>query len=221
MRSNRKIYYFLAIILVGIIVFFLYKFKDNFYEYEEDTSFSNEEEDLIIKDDNLDEVKVTVDIKGAIKTPGVYEVDKTMRIYDVISLAGGLLDNADTSLINLSKKVEDEMVIIIYTKEEVANSNLVNTVIKEIQGECSCPNIENDGCLNNEINDPINETTKISLNKATVEELITINGIGEAKAKAIINYREKIGKFTSLEQLLEVDGIGESLYNKIKEYLTL
>ena len=63
--------------------------------------------------------KVVVDIKGMVTNPGVYEVDSTMRVNDVILLAGGLIEGADTSLINLAKIVTDEMTIIIYSNEEI------------------------------------------------------------------------------------------------------
>ena len=82
------------------------------------------------------------------------------KIIDVITRAGGLMENDDTDNINLSKKVTDEMVIIIYTNEEVKNSNIVDTVIKVIDKECVCPNIQNDGCINTEINDSITNVNK-------------------------------------------------------------
>ena len=138
-------------------------------------------------------------------------------------LAGGLTKEADTSLINLAKKVTDEMVIIVYTKEEVKNSNLVNTVIKVVEKECVCPNIENDGCLNTEIQDNITNKEDgklININTATKEELLTISGIGESKANNIIKYRETNGKFNSIEDIKNVDGIGDNLYETIKIYIT-
>ena len=115
------------------------------------------------------------------------------------------------------------MVIIIYTKEEVKNSNLVNTVIKVVEKECVCPNIENDGCLNTEIKDTIGnkeENELININTATKEELQTINGIGESKANNIIKYRETKGNFSSIEDIKNVEGIGDSLYEAIKTYIT-
>ncbi|MCI6713324.1 MAG: helix-hairpin-helix domain-containing protein [Clostridium sp.] len=164
---------------------------------------------------------VYVDIKGAVKKPGVYKINSDKKIIDVITIAGGLMENANTDNINLSKKVTDEMVIIIYTDEEVKNSNIVDTVIKVIDKECVCPNIQNDGCINTEINDSITNVNKtININTATLEELMSINGLGEAKAKAIIKYREEKGYFKIIDDLLNVSGIGEALFEKIKEYIT-
>lgn len=173
-----------------------------------------------IKDSEEDEFYL-VDIKGAINNPGVYKVLVGTRVNDVINMAGGLTDNADTSLINLSKLVIDEMVIIIYTKDEVQNSNLVNTVIKVVEKECVCPNIENDSCINDKITDTItNGSGKVNINTASMEELSKLDGIGESKAQAIIKYREENGNFKTIEDITNVSGIGSSVYEKIKDNIT-
>lgn len=186
---------------------------------------SNESNDDILNDngDDLDnEVEFyLVDIKGAVNNPGVYKVEIGARVNDVVNMAGGFTDNADTSLINLSKLVSDEMVIIIYTVEEVKNSNLVNTVIKIVEKECECPNIENDGCINDKITDTItNGDGKVNINTASVEELLKLEGIGESKAEAIIKYREENGKFNTIDELTKVSGIGTNVYEKIKDNIT-
>ena len=146
-----------------------------------------------------------------------------MTVNDVINIAGGLTNDADTSVINLAKKITDEMVIIIYTKEEVKKSNIVDTVIKVVEKECVCPNIENDGCLNNEINDTItnkDDVNLVNINTASIDELKTINGIGDSKAKNIIEYRKKNGNFKSIEDIKNVEGIGDTLYETIKIFIT-
>lgn len=179
--------------------------------------------------------KVNVDIKGAVKKPGVYEIEENKKVIDVITIAGGLTDNADTSMINLAKKVKNEMVVIIYTKEEVKEATKPNQIIKYVDKECICPQIKNDGCLNTlkENNTDKTDTTKkeevvqesnkekININTATLEELQTLTGIGESKAKAIIAYREEKGGFKNIEELKEITGIGEALYEKIKDSITI
>jgi len=161
-----------------------------------------------------------VDIKGAIKKPGVYEIDSESRIIDVIKQAGGLKDNADTSVINLSKKISDEMVIIIYTSSQV---NKFTTVKKEekikIESCSNYNNLTNDGCI--ESNSNTTTASKISINKATIEELMSLSGIGEAKAKLIIEYRKQNGAFTKIEDIMNVTGIGQSLFDKIKNNITI
>ena len=96
---------------------------------------------------------VFVDIKGAVKNPGVYEVSSNSRIIDVIKKAGNLKKNADTSIINLSKKVKDEMYIIIYTKEELSDykEKIIpsSKIVKEVEERIICPDTDNDGCINN------------------------------------------------------------------------
>lgn len=160
-----------------------------------------------------------VDIKGEINKPGLYEVNSENRVMDIINKAGGLTKNADTSIINLSKKVKDEMVILIYSKQEVKK-------LKEKEEiKIECPEV-NDACITNEIEKPLIEQSKpnigkVSINKATIEELQTISGIGEAKAKAIIEYRSKEGEFKTIEDIKKVNGIGEALFEKIKDNITI
>lgn len=226
MKIIRKLKYPITIIcIIVIIVYIIYsrhvleknKFDNIDITSNIDIVETKEEE---IKDEII---KYTIDIKGAVKKPGVYKINSNSTINDAINEAGGLTKDADTSLINLAKKITDEMVIIVYTKEEVKNSNIVNTVIKVVEKECVCPNIENDGCLNNEITDNITnkeDNNLININTATKEELQTINGIGESKANNIIKYRETNGNFKSIEEIKNVDGIGETLYETIKIYIT-
>lgn len=222
LRFLKKYKYVITIFLFMLIIFYIVFIKVNLKSKEknlvDDQVVINEVEkvEVDLKDD-----LVYVDIKGAVKKPGVYKINSDKKIIDVITMAGGLMENANTDNINLSKKVTDEMVIIIYTNEEVKNSNIVDTVIKVIDKECVCPNIQNDGCINTEINDSITNVNKtININTATLEELMSINGLGEAKAKAIIKYREENGYFKIIDDLLNVSGIGEALFEKIKEYIT-
>lgn len=212
------------IILSGLLIIVFLFFNKNSDEIELTSDLS-----LEIKEEVTEEIpkeeKIKVDIKGAVKNPGVYEINSNGRVADAIAISGGLTNDADTSILNLSKNLTDEMVIIIYTKEEVAEMLKGSTSIKYIEKECICPKIENDACIDNVIeNKPDTNTSneqKVSLNSATIDELMQLPGIGEVKAKAIIAYREENGGFKSIEELLEVNGIGESTFNKIKDQLSL
>lgn len=221
MRIIRKIIYPLTILLfISIIICIIYaKNSLNKNKYD-DIEVVNDIEKESISEEQF--TKYMVDIKGAVNSPGVYQLDSNLTVNDAIKIAGGLTKDADTSIINLAKKITDEMVIIIYTKEEVKNSNVVDTVIKIVEKECICPNIQNDGCLNDDIKDNISNKDEklVNINTATLEELETISGIGESKAKSIIEYRQKNGLFEKIEDIMNVEGIGESLYEKIKIYIT-
>ena len=150
-----------------------------------------------------EEEEVIIDIKGAITNPGVYRVKQGSIIQEVITIAGGLTSDADTKNLNLSKKVSNEMVITVFTKEEV----------KKIEEE-QLPIKEKDNLTpkKNEL---------ISINTATEEELSTLPGIGEAKAKFIISYRENCGKFKKKEELKNIKGIGDKIYEKLASYITV
>ena len=143
---------------------------------------------------------------------------KNSVVIDVINEAGGLTDIADTSVINLSKKISDEMVIIIYSKEQVANFSKVKEIEKQVQDKCNQPDqnsLINNACITTE-----NIITKISINTSTKEQLMTLQGIGEAKANDIIKYREENGPYETIEDLKKVPGIGDNLFAQIKEDIT-
>ena len=195
---------------------------------------SDNKEDETEKKDNSN---YFVDIKGAVNFPGVYEMGKDTRVIDVVKSAGGLRDDANTSLINLSKKITDEMVIIIYTNLEVANA-IIDKNNDALSNQYNCPSVKNEVCnctsekssksansssKNSEKNTNDSEkksSDKVNINTATKDELMTISGIGEAKANAIISYREENGNFEKIDDIMNVSGIGQSLYDKIKENIT-
>ncbi len=174
------------------------------------------------KKSQTEQEKFMVDIKGEVISPGIYELENNSRVIDVIKLAGGLTENADTTVINLSKKIEDEMVIIIYSKWQVENWKETKEQEKYLQEQCISPKegqTKNDACIDN--TEEITTTSSvININTATKEELMTLTGIGEAKAEAIISYREKT-PFTKIEDIKNVSGIGDSVYEDIKDYITV
>ena len=172
--------------------------------------------------DTKDEVtRIKVDIKGSVVSPDVYEVDSNSRVIDIINIAGGVTEDADTDNINLSKKVSDEDVIIIYSREELENNK---KSYEEKIDYCTTDN--NSACATNVVTFDDNNkedtgSTIININTATVEDFMKLSGIGEAKAKAIVEYRNSIGSFSKVEDIKNVTGIGDSIFDKIKDYLTL
>ena len=173
------------------------------------------------KKEKIEEQEIMVDVKGFVNNPGIYKLKINSRVIDAINIAGGVTKEGDTSVLNLSKKLDDEMVIIVYSYNQVANFKTIKEEEKIVQTECQkgINEIENDACIDEK--EIITETKKVSINTGTLEELMTLDGLGEAKAKSIIEYREKNGKFNTIEDLLNVSGIGESLLAKIKENITL
>lgn len=217
---------FLVIIILIILAIKLNKNNESQIEKQE-VSLENKEE---VKKETKEEIKIRVDIKGLINKPGVYEMDSSSRVIDLINKAGGLKEGANTEYINLSKKLEDEMIIIIYSNDDVSKFKETDKNVIYIKYKCDCPDNINSACINE--SDKVNtngveavkkEQTKdknlISINTGTVEELMTISGLGESKAKAIIKYREENGEFKTIEDIKNVSGIGDALYSKIKDYI--
>lgn len=176
---------------------------------------------LLDKKSNINNISlmdktIKVDLKGAVVNPGVKEVLIGTTVDDLIKDSGGLLEYADTSTINLSKKLSDEDVVIVYTKDEIKNNNID---IKIIDRECICPVVTNNVCINNEFTKIVLDT-KISLNSSSKEDLMTLPGIGSSKAEAIIEYRSN-NIFNTIEDIKNVKGIGQALFDKIKDYITI
>ena len=210
------------ILLISSLTIFLFR-KDIFKSKKKEIKKDSE---IVIKKKektSTSEILFKVDIKGQVNNPGIYSLKEGSRVIDVIEASGGLTENANTTVINLSKKIEDEMVIIIYSNEEVNNFSKTKEIEKQVIENCikkDETSLQNDACINisNEESNTNNKT--ININSATQEELMTLPGIGESKAKDIITYRSE-KPFKSIEDIKNVPGIGESLFAKIKENITI
>lgn len=164
------------------------------------------------KNGNSNEInRIIIDIKGEVVYPGVYEIDNNTRIIDAINMAGGLTLDADTSGINLSSKIRDEDVIIIYSN----NKDSEYYKDKKIDNKNDNFSVADGG--NNKNNDK-DEIVLIDINTATSEELCSLPGIGEVKSKKIIEYRKK-SRFNTIEDIMNVSSIGEKLFESIKAYI--
>ena len=137
---------------------------------------------------------IFVDIKGAVKNPGVYQMEVGDRVKDALDAAGGLTGDADSQKVNLAKRLEDQMVIVVPKVGEEAEEIPAGATSKEATKE-----------------------GKVNINTATVEELKTLKGVGEKKAEAIIEYRKKNGSFQTKEDLMKVRGIGKKLFESFQE----
>ncbi len=167
-------------------------------------------------ENNYKEKTIKAEIKGAVKNPGVYKLNDNSRVEDLIKASGGLIEDSDVNSLNLSEIVKDESVIVIYTKKELTKNKALY-----IENSCTCPVIKSIGCINSKNDEIIKIGNKVSLNIGTLEELMTLSGIGESKALAIIKYREENNGFKTLEELMNVKGIGKATYEKNKVNLSL
>lgn len=147
---------------------------------------------------------VYVYVCGAVKQEGVYRLPEGSRINDALILAGGLTEDAASGVLNLAEPVQDGQKLYFPTKDELADQQ----------------NALRDGAYtDSQIDSSGEQTQKIDINTADKEQLMTLSGIGEAKAESIIRYRAEHGNFAQIEDITNVDGIGESLFQKIKEYI--
>ena len=194
-RQNVKSIILAFVCSLVLIIGGLFYFNQNKTEDYSGVSFSNTSNEINNKDEKAEDKhdeKIFVDVKGAVKHPGVFETTKDKRVKDLIEEAGGLLDDADTSTLNLSQKVKDQMIIYVLKHGEK-------------------PKQMSDGGSSSSNTDVIN------INTANKEQLMKISGVGKTKAEAIIAHREKNGDFKKKEDITKVRGIGKSTFEKIKD----
>jgi competence protein ComEA len=135
-------------------------------------------------------------ICGAVANPGVYELTGGSRICDALDAAGGFSENAGTTYLNLAEFVSDGQKIYVPTQEEL-------TVELAAEEEAAA----DDG--------------RININTASKEQLVTLPGIGDAKADSIIAYRTEHGAFSTIEEIMEIPGIKEAVFSKIKDFISV
>jgi len=162
---------------------------------EEEVIFSSGQvqEDTYEQERNSQEIReIVVHVCGAVEVSGVYTLPEDARVVDAIALAGGMTEQAATEYLNLAAFLQDGEKIYVPTGEEV--------FLWELQKE---------------------EQSLVNINTADIDKLCTLPGVGESKAKDIINYREKQGAFEKKEDIMKVPGIKEYLFQKIKDYITV
>ncbi|MFW3654475.1 helix-hairpin-helix domain-containing protein [Vagococcus fluvialis] len=203
--TKEKIIISVVILVISIIGLKLFLSKNAAKVDQFEEVVLTDTTDLIAENEkeNNDVVKMYVDIKGAVKLPGMYEVTSDMRVLNVIDMAGGLKETADDSQVNFSQRIEDQMVIYIPVEgEELSETAIAGT-------NSNTANISKD------------EDGKVNLNQATKEELMTLSGVGEKKAEKIIEYREENGSFKTIEDLKNVNGFGEKSFESLEKYISI
>ncbi|RSI66159.1 helix-hairpin-helix domain-containing protein [Streptococcus oralis] len=151
------------------------------------------------KEESPEQDLITVDVKGAVKSPGIYDLPVGSRVHDAVQKAGGLTEEADSKSLNLAQKVSDEALVYVPTKGEEAASQQV--------ASGTTPSTSKD--------------KKVNLNKASLEELKQVKGLGGKRAQDIIDHREANGKFKSVDELKKVSGIGAKTIEKLKDHVTV
>lgn len=216
MKKTGKISIFLIVLFLGI-GYMIYKsnlnINENIYvvseSKENNKQLVNEKQSSkelsnkdIKRDDNQIEkniTMITIHISGEVNNPGVVNIESDKRLSDAVDKLGGITENADLNNINLAMKIEDaKHYIIPKLGEEIKSNEVIN--------------------YENQNN---SDSNKININKATVEELDKLPGVGQATASKIINYRDENGDFKSIEELKNVNGIGNKKYEQIKDEITL
>jgi len=196
--SKRNMIY-LSIIMAALIILtvqLIYWQRAEPLEFSDIDSFEGRlmsEESVETSVQEEDKIKiVVVDVKGAVVNPRTYQLTSEDRVQDALDMAGGVTEDADTLQLNLARKLYDEMMIYVPKQGELMSEKLLE----------------------------INEG-KISINQASADQLMTLKGIGPAKAEDIIQYREANGSFKTIEELLEVSGIGPKTFEDIKDSVTI
>ena len=174
-------------------------------ESETESESETETVTLQVDDGSIDtDSAVIKDIKvyvcGAVQRPDVYEISADSRIVDAVSAAGGFAIDAYPEAMNLAETVSDGSRIYVPTKEEVDALAVVYSDTGSGSGDTTS-----------------DSTGRVNINTATLEELTTLPGIGDTRARAIIDYREQNGAFGNIEDIMQVTGIKEKSFSKIKD----
>ena len=148
--------------------------------------------------------EIFVDVCGAVANPGVYEMDADSRVFQVIEAAGGFLPEAASASVNQAQPVSDGQQIYVPTQEEVEEGTMPAVIQQtETAGDSDMA----EGVVN--------------INTADADILKSLSGIGDAKAQAILAYREEYGAFSTIEEIMQVPGIKESTFSAIKDKITV
>jgi len=175
------------------------------------SSVISNNETPVMNSGDVNAERIFVYIVGAVKNPGLYEIDKNTLVYDIINTAGGLKPEADMNYINMAQKININSMLKVLTekerKEQQRQSALL-IVIDNIESTVSAED-QNDS----------RQSGKININTAGKSELTVLPGIGDKRAQDIITYRQTSGAFKKIEDIMLVNGIKESIFNSIKDLI--
>ena len=194
MQRILKIFYIVSIIMLSLSLTGCNESEETEFQEisaeELDEKGASDEIDMV-KDEKKTE-KIFVHVCGEVNNPGVYELNAGSRVFEALDAAGGVTKDAADDSINQAEVLSDGQQLEIFSEEQMSQNELTETF----------------------------DSGKMNINKATKEELMTLSGIGESKADAIIRYREENGNFNSIEEIMEIEGIKEGVFRKIEEQIT-
>ncbi len=176
----------------------------------EEASETGEQSETVQTEPRIEtEPSIAVYVCGAVNCPGVYELSASARVYQAVEAAGGFRDDADQEWVNQAQFLQDGGKIRIYTRLETDQMRQEGLEEGSVLPEGQDAQTEQAG------------ESPVNLNTATREELMTLPGIGEAKADAVIAYREENGGFSSPEEIMNISGIKEAVFSQIKDRITV
>mgnify|MGYP004732706267 CR=1 FL=1 len=177
---------------------------------ENETEKENENENDAAKSSDTSGSRIVVYVCGEVNSPGVYMLDEGSRVCDALRVAGGMTEHAAEAYLNQARSLSDGERVYVPSKEEAEQLETWEEEQRSASG--------NDGADGKASG---SRSGRVSINRAGKEELLTLPGIGETKADAILDYREKHGRFSAVEELMQVEGIKEGTYNKLKDKIEL
>lgn len=195
-RNNKAILFACFAIFAGLLHSCTMDKESEPVIIEQKNKEQNTSEEETLKESEVSPICIFV--TGCVKNPGVYELLEGARLYEAIELAGGFTEEASQDCLNLAAYVKDGDKITVYSKEEAEKSSI---------GSMGPSEMTDRGYVN--------------INTADKKTLMTLPGIGEAKADAILSYREEHGRFSSIEDIMNISGIKQGAFDKIKSLITI
>ena len=195
----KQVFFVGAFIVLTVVGYFVMPKDEVVIDLDSNSSEANNSSSILENDESKNSKNtetIFVHIEGAVNSPGIKEVSKGTRVFEVINLASGERLDADISKINLASIVKDEQKIYVPFKSIEIEQIGVSTF----------------EMLN---------TSQVNINSANKEQLQRLEGIGPAMAQKILDYREEVGYFGAIEDIKNVSGIGEAKYNSIKDNITI
>lgn len=213
----KKILYFITVLTMTVFMLTACRKNDATVYFASENTQADDEvtgshktteiSDTSVSENNNSEdedqyAEVVVYVCGSVINSGVYHLPQKSRVCDAIEYAGGMTDDACRDFWNLASEVYDGQMIYVPTEEEAASGSVPETNTESADASSG-------------------DSSKVNINTASKEELMTLTGIGESKADSIVKYRQENGNFSAIEDLTNVSGIGESIFNKIKDSITV